>query len=94
MQKKDIRKIVDLQLTKLEARLADEGYQLVVTDAAKQRLADEGCRIRSMYARPPKRVIQQRLQNELANAILAGEFAEGTTITVDDQHGEFTFTGT
>ncbi len=93
LQKKDIRQIVDLQLTKLEGRLAEEGYTLVVTDAAKQRLADEG--YDPVYgARPLKRVIQQRLQNELANAILAGEFAEGATITVDVQHGEFTFAGT
>jgi ATP-dependent Clp protease ATP-binding subunit ClpB len=39
-----------------------------------------------------KRVIQQRLQNELANRLLAGEFAEGSTITIDVQHDEFTFT--
>jgi ATP-dependent Clp protease ATP-binding subunit ClpB len=36
-------------------------------------------------------VIQQRLQNELANAILGGDFAEGQTITVDVQNGDFTF---
>jgi ATP-dependent Clp protease ATP-binding subunit ClpB len=93
LQKKDIRQIVDLQLTKLQSRLTDEGYTLVITDAAKQRLAEEG--YDPIYgARPLKRVIQQRLQNELANSILANEFAEGATITVDVQHGEFTFSGT
>jgi ATP-dependent Clp protease ATP-binding subunit ClpB len=86
----EIRQIVDIQLAKLQARLEDEGYKLVVTDAAKKQLAEEG--YDPVYgARPLKRVIQQRLQNELANAILAGEFAEGATITVDVQHGEFTF---
>ncbi len=90
LKQKDIRKIVDLQLAKLEKRLEDEGYKLVVTDAARQRLAEEG--YDPVYgARPLKRVIQHRLQNELANAILAGEFEEGATITVDVQHGEFTF---
>ena len=86
----EIRQIVDIQLAKLQARLVDEGYQLVITDAARKQLAEEG--FDPVYgARPLKRVIQQRLQNELANAILAGEFAEGATITVDVQHGEFTF---
>jgi ATP-dependent Clp protease ATP-binding subunit ClpB len=90
LKQKDIRKIVDLQLTKLEKRLEDEGYKLVVTDAAKQRLAEEG--YDPIYgARPLKRVIQHRLQNELANAILAGKFEEGATISVDVQHGEFSF---
>lgn len=87
---KEIRQIVDIQLVKLQARLVDEGYQLVITDAAKKQLAEEG--FDPVYgARPLKRVIQQRLQNELANALLAGEFSEGATITVDVQHGEFTF---
>jgi len=90
LEQKDIRQIVDLQLAKLEKRLEDEGYHLVVSDAAKKRLSEEG--YDPVYgARPLKRVIQQRLQNELANAILADEFPEGATITVDEQHGDFTF---
>lgn len=36
-------------------------------------------------------MIQQRLQNELANAILGGEFPEGSTIRVESQNGEFAF---
>jgi ATP-dependent Clp protease ATP-binding subunit ClpB len=89
----EIRQIVDIQLGRLQARMEDEGYHLIVTDAAKKQLAEEG--YDPVYgARPLKRVIQQRLQNELANAILAGEFPEGATITVDVQHGEFTFAAT
>ncbi len=42
-------------------------------------------------ARPLKRVIQQRLQNTLANEILSGRFAEGSKIVVDAKNGEFTF---
>jgi ATP-dependent Clp protease ATP-binding subunit ClpB len=91
LDKKHIRQIVDLQLNKLQERLRDQEITLVVTDAAKQVLAQEG--YDPVYgARPLKRVIQQRLQNELANRLLAGEFAEGSTITIDVQHDEFTFT--
>uniref|UniRef100_A0A7C4LLE3 Chaperone protein ClpB n=1 Tax=Schlesneria paludicola TaxID=360056 RepID=A0A7C4LLE3_9PLAN len=91
LDKKHIRQIVDLQLNKLQERLRDQEITLVVTDAARQVLAQEG--YDPVYgARPLKRVIQQRLQNELANRLLAGEFTEGSTITIDVQHDEFTFT--
>ncbi len=90
LDKKDIRKIVDLQLEKLQHRMKDQELTLHVTDAAKTVLADEG--YDPVYgARPLKRVIQQRLQNELANRLLAGDFNEGDTITIDVQNGDFTF---
>jgi len=90
LQKKEIRQIVDLQLAKLQQRLADQDIELEVSDAAKNVLADEG--YDPVYgARPLKRVIQQRLQNELANRLLAGEFDEGSKVYLDVQHGEFTF---
>ncbi|MBL8850134.1 MAG: AAA family ATPase, partial [Planctomycetaceae bacterium] len=86
----EIRKIVELQLARLAKQMHEHGFELEITDAAKTLLANEG--YDPQYgARPLKRVIQQRLQNELANAILSGEFEEGTTIKVDVQHGEFTF---
>ncbi|MBI1346425.1 ATP-dependent chaperone ClpB [bacterium] len=90
LQKKEIRQIVELQLTKLQQRLADQDIELEVSDAAKNVLAEEG--YDPVYgARPLKRVIQQRLQNELANRLLAGEFDEGSKVYLDVQHGEFTF---
>jgi ATP-dependent Clp protease ATP-binding subunit ClpB len=90
LTKNEIRQIVDMQLVRLEKRLEENGFTLKVTDAAKKQIADEG--YDPVYgARPLKRVIQSRLQNELANAILGGDFPEGSTITVDVQHGEFTF---
>ena len=90
LDKKDIRKIVDLQLAKMQERMKDQELTLHVTDAAKTVLADEG--YDPVYgARPLKRVIQQRLQNELANRLLAGDFNDGDTITIDVQNGDFTF---
>jgi ATP-dependent Clp protease ATP-binding subunit ClpB len=87
---KEIRQIVDLQLVRLQKRLEDNGFTLEVSDGAKKQLAEEG--YDPVYgARPLKRTIQQRLQNELANAILGGEFEEGAHIVVDVQNGEFTF---
>lgn len=90
LTKKEIRQIVELQLVKLRQRLKDQDLEIEVSDAAKSVLADEG--YDPVYgARPLKRVIQQRLQNELANRLLSGDFEEGSKIFVDAQHGEFTF---
>ncbi|MEZ6066360.1 MAG: hypothetical protein R3B90_11785 [Planctomycetaceae bacterium] len=90
LARQEIRKIVDLQLGRLAKTMAENGYLLSVSDDAKTLLANEGYDP-TYGARPLKRVIQNRLQNSLANAILSGEFPEGTTIHVDAQHGEFTF---
>ncbi len=90
LTQKEIRQIVELQLVKLQKRMSDNGFTLEVSDAAKKQLAEEG--YDPVYgARPLKRTIQQRLQNELANAILGGEYEEGAHILVDVQHGEFAF---
>ncbi|MBA3312305.1 MAG: ATP-dependent chaperone ClpB [Planctomycetaceae bacterium] len=88
--RKEIRQIVDLQLKHLEGQLREEGYGLEVTAEAKDLLAAEG--YDPVYgARPLKRVIQQRLQNSLANELLSGNFEEGTTITVDATPDGFVF---
>ncbi len=93
LTRNEIRQIVDLQLIRLEKRIEDNGFTLNVTDAARKQLAEEG--YDPVYgARPLKRVIQHRLQNELANAILSGQFADGDRITIDVQNGDFTFGGT
>jgi ATP-dependent Clp protease ATP-binding subunit ClpB len=90
LDRHDIRKIVDLQLTKLEKQMASHGYTLEVSESVRTLLANEG--FDPVYgARPLRRVIQSRLQNALANALLGGEFTEGATIVVNQQNGELTF---
>ncbi|MFQ5734067.1 MAG: AAA family ATPase, partial [Planctomycetaceae bacterium] len=88
--KKELRQIVDLQLHHLEAQLQEHGYGLTVSDDAKTLITEEGYDP-TYGARPLKRVIQQRLQNALANEILAGRFTEGATITVDATPDGFVF---
>ncbi len=90
LQRTEIRKIVELQIGRLAAQMREHGYELEVTDDAKMLIANEGYDP-TYGARPLKRVIQNRLQNSLANAILSGEFPEGSTIKVDSQNEEFTF---
>ena len=88
----EIREIVGLQIRQLNKQLEDNGYKLEVTDAAKQLLANEGYD-QKYGARPLKRVIQQRLQNTLANEILSGHFSEGDTIRIDATTDGFIFEG-
>jgi ATP-dependent Clp protease ATP-binding subunit ClpB len=88
--KGEIRQIVDLQLRRLEKQLEENGYKLEVTDAARNLLGEEGYDP-AYGARPLKRVIQQRLQNQLANELLAGKLPAGCCIVVDAKDGEFSF---
>jgi len=88
--REELHQIVDLQLSRLQAQLQENDFDLRVSEAAKELLTAEG--YDPVYgARPLKRVIQSRLQNTLANEILSGHFVEGSTIVVDAENGEFTF---
>ena len=89
----ELTKIVDLQLNRLEAMLVEAGLALSVTPKAKWQLAEEG--FDPTYgARPLKRVIQKRLANPIATAVLDGSIPRGTVVQIDwDESGErFTFT--
>ena len=80
--KEHLAEIVDIQLRHVKNRLADKGYHLDVTPAAREYLAEVGYDP-SFGARPLKRAIQRELQDLLALKILAGDFHEGDTITVE-----------
>ena len=88
--REEIREIVDLQLRKLNDQLEKNGYKLEVSDDAKTLLANEGYDP-AYGARPLKRVIQQRLQNALANELLAGNYTAGDIITIDAARDGFVF---
>ena len=85
-----IRAIVDIQLGYLHERLADRDMTIVLSDAARDRLAEAG--FDPVYgARPLKRAIQQQVENPLAQEILQGRFNPGDTIEigVSEDHLEF-----
>jgi ATP-dependent Clp protease ATP-binding subunit ClpB len=90
LSKEQIGEIVELQLRRVEARLAERGLRLELTAAAKQLLAESGWDP-TYGARPLKRAIQRLLENPLALRLLEGEFAEGDIIRVDTQNGELSF---
>ena len=85
-----IRAIVDIQLGYLHERLADRDMTIVLSDAARDRLAEAG--FDPVYgARPLKRAIQQQVENPLAQEILQGRFNPGDTIEIGVSEDQLEF---
>jgi ATP-dependent Clp protease ATP-binding subunit ClpC len=91
LNKDDIRQIVSLELNKVTERLAEQEVRLTATDAALNLLAEEGFDP-EMGARPLRRTIQLRVEDQLSDALLTGTFQEGDTILVDVIEGEIVLT--
>jgi ATP-dependent Clp protease ATP-binding subunit ClpB len=90
LNRSHLREIVDIQLSRLRARLADRKLDLVFSDAAKDWLAERG--FDPVYgARPLKRVIQATVETALAQRIIAGEVHDGDRIEVDVGAGGLAF---
>ena len=83
--------IVDIQLRRVVDLLAERGYALEVSEAAREFLAEAGYDP-DYGARPLKRAIQRELQDPLALAMLSGEFTEGDLIRVDRGEDGLVFT--
>jgi ATP-dependent Clp protease ATP-binding subunit ClpC len=77
-----IRQIVDLQLNKLSKHLVEQQITIEVTDAAKDLLAKEGYD-RVYGARPLRRVITNRIEDQLSEHLLRGKIARGDTVQID-----------
>ena len=84
--REQIRKIVELQLTRLRHMLEERRIRLEISPAAADLIAAEGFDP-AFGARPLKRAIQRLVQNPLAMQLLEGVFADGDTIVVDREDG-------
>jgi ATP-dependent Clp protease ATP-binding subunit ClpC len=87
LSKSDIQQIVQLELDKVARRLDEHAITLSATPAALDTLAELGYDP-EMGARPLRRVIQQKVEDPLSDALLGGEFNDGDVIIVDVQDGE------
>jgi ATP-dependent Clp protease ATP-binding subunit ClpC len=87
LNKDDIRQIVNLELNKVTMRLVEHEVTLSATEPALDLLAEQGYDV-EMGARPLRRVIQQRVEDPLSDALLSGTFQEGDSILVDASEGE------
>jgi ATP-dependent Clp protease ATP-binding subunit ClpB len=86
-----MKRIVEIQVKRILPRLAERHITLTVSDAAKDRLAQEGYDPQ-FGARPLKRVIQREVENRVARAILDGTIHEGDTVDIDVQDGKLVLT--
>ncbi|HEU4703628.1 MAG TPA: AAA family ATPase, partial [Conexibacter sp.] len=91
LSREQIGAIVDLQVARLIKRVQEREIDVELTDAARTLLGNLGYDP-TYGARPLKRVIQKRLVDKLALAILEGEFAAGDLVEVDAVEGELVFT--
>jgi len=87
--KEQIKQIVDIMLKSVKEKLAENDIEIVLTDAAKELIADAG--FDPVYgARPLKRAIQELVEDYLAELILEGKVKEGDKVIFDAQNGEIT----
>ena len=90
LRAEELKQIVEIQLERLRARLAERRIVLDLTDAAKEHIA------RTAYdpvygARPIKRVLQRQIETTLGRKILAGEVKDNSRVLVDFNGTELTF---
>ncbi len=90
LSRENLKAIIGIQIAGLMKRLEERKIHVVLTDAAKDRLVEEGYDP-AYGARPLKRTIQRRILDPLAMRVLEGDFAEGDTIEVDGTPGGFVF---
>ncbi len=88
---RELRRIVEIQIARLGKLLGEKRIALEATEAARERVAKEGYDP-VFGARPLKRVIQNRIANEIATRMLEGRIREGQTVVVDAVADGFTFT--
>ncbi len=87
LTEKDLKKIVDIQLAGLKARLAERRIDLELTEAAREHIIRVGYDP-AFGARPLKRAIQKELETKLARKLVGGEIRDGQKVVADVRNGE------
>lgn len=86
LQREDIHRIIDISLGKLFNRVTNLGYQVELTEKAKDFLSEKGYD-QQYGARPLNRAIQKYLEDPVAEEILKGDLREGDTLMADHEDG-------
>ena len=87
LERQDIRQIVDIELKKLISRVENLGYQINVTNAAKDFIAEKGFDIK-YGARPLNRAIQKHVEDLVAENVVSNAIKEGDLIQIDKNKNE------
>lgn len=90
LTKEEIRRIVDIMAKDLMNRVKSQNMELTITDDVKDELAKEGYSP-TYGARPLRRVIQKKIEDEISEEMLMGKFKEGDHITTVLKDGKITF---
>jgi len=90
LKQEQIKQIVDLELAKVEKRLATKEIKIAISEKAKELLVKEGFDA-NLGARPLKRVIQRLILDPLSIKIVTSEIAEGNRVLIDEQGGKIVF---
>ncbi|MBR6729785.1 MAG: AAA family ATPase, partial [Alphaproteobacteria bacterium] len=81
LKKEEIRKIVDIELNRLQKRVKEKNISIEMQESAKEWLAERGYD-EEFGARPLKRLFRQEVENQLAFKLLSGSFSEGDVIKI------------
>ncbi len=90
LTKKDIHKIIDLQIDDLQSRLQKKGIGITLTPKAKQYLLDHGYDAHN-GVRPLRRLIQDTIEDKMAEEVLDEHYAKGDIIQVATKNGELAY---
>lgn len=87
LQHDDVKKIVDLQLDKLNKRIEYRDMKIEITEAMHEHIIDKGYNVK-FGARPINRTIQSMIEDNMADKLLLGEYTDGMTIRFDFKNDE------
>jgi len=90
LKKEQIKKIVDLELSKIEKRLNAKEIKIEISEKAKDLLVKEGFDS-NLGARPLKRVLQRLILDPLSIKIVTNEISEGNRVLIDEEEGKIVF---
>ncbi len=87
----EIKQILDIQLAKISARLIKSGLIIKMSSAAKNYLAENGYDVKN-GVRPLRRILQETIEEEIADGLLAQRYVPGVTVEVSLKNGKLAYT--
>ncbi|WP_221569216.1 ATP-dependent protease ATP-binding subunit ClpC [Alkalihalobacillus sp. TS-13] len=89
LEKEHLKHIIGLMSNQLQKRLAEQGIDIEMTEAALEKIAEEGYDP-DYGARPLRRALQRRIEDRLSEELLRGTIAKGQTVRIDVENNDFT----
>jgi ATP-dependent Clp protease ATP-binding subunit ClpC len=83
LQHDDLKRVIEMEMVQVRIRLGERGFQLELTDGAKEFLIKVACKDLDFGARPLRRAIENRVEDPLAEELLKGTFQGNNKILVD-----------